>query len=194
MTAMKLFTFALLIAALAATGARAQSPELGPAEVQIELRPHVAAPQRELLLGDIAIVRTRDLLAIQQLVALPIGRAPRPGTDAVLRRDAIARWIRTQLGLAHSRTLWTGGGETLVRGIGSGTKDIELNRPANDPSRQAVARGEWVVLQLKAGPVELERRAQAMQDGKVGETVNVRAESGPVAARITAPGRVEATL
>lgn len=198
MVTMKPLTLSLLIAAMAPLGVHAQPGEPGPAEVQIELRPQVSALPGPLRLGDLAIVRTRDLAAIQQLVALPVGHAPRPGATAVVRRDVVARWIRMQLGLAHSRTLWTGADESVIRGISPSGAVLAGTKPSIAAAPEAavpgVARGQWVLLQLKSGPVELERRAQAMQDGNVGETVNVRAENGLVAARVTAPGRVEATL
>ena len=59
-----------------------------------------------------------------------------------------------------------------------------------------VARGEWVALHLKSGGVELEGRAQALQDGELGQMVKVRSanRADPMTARIVAPGRVEAML
>jgi flagellar basal body P-ring formation protein FlgA len=59
-----------------------------------------------------------------------------------------------------------------------------------------VARGEWVLLRVRSGQIELERRAQVMQDGDLGQVVQVRsaANSASIAARVTASGQVEATL
>jgi flagella basal body P-ring formation protein FlgA len=59
-----------------------------------------------------------------------------------------------------------------------------------------VARGEWVLLHLRSGLVELEGRAQAMQDAGLGQIVQVRSSGGsaPMMARVIAAGRVEAAL
>lgn len=191
---MNLRTFSLMLAALVPLGAHAQSIDLGPNDVHIELRPQIDTNQRELRLGDLAIIRTRDLMMIRQLIALPIGHAPRAGAATVVRRDAIARWVRSQAGLPMARTLWTGASETLIQGSNGKTPSSFASVASIGSATQVVTRGEWVMLQLKSGAVELERRAQALQDGSIGDTVKVRAENGPLDARITARGRVEASL
>jgi flagella basal body P-ring formation protein FlgA len=66
----------------------------------------------------------------------------------------------------------------------------------NTASTPMVGRGEWVLLRLKSGLVELESRVQAMQQGDLGQTVQVRSSGGsaPLAARVIARGQVEAML
>ena len=57
----------------------------------------------------------------------------------------------------------------------------------------AVARGERVELLHRLGAVEILADASALQDGEIGQHVQVRVEAsrGPVLARVVAPGRVE---
>lgn len=59
--------------------------------------------------------------------------------------------------------------------------------------RPAVARGDWVALRIHAGAMEMESRAEALQNGAVGQVVNVkpRGSTGTLEARVLAPGRVE---
>ncbi len=304
---------------------------LGDRQMQIELRPHFIARHPEVRLGDIAILHTRDLPTIEQLSALWIGQAPRTGAEMIVRRDMVARWVRSQLGIELEQVLWTGPEETRVHSMSQefpagrieraaklalrswlgthagqhrvetlalasdvklpgGTVELkvrplglnarptprmvvwvdvhvdgrpirtvavsfaveayrelgvaragrnpgyadmnedresELSRPpasgvpisrrpnyALRDSRATeapgeserhttgkapapgVARGDWVVVHLSSGLVELEGRAQALQDGEVGQLVTVRPAKGasPVQARVVAPGHVEATL
>jgi flagella basal body P-ring formation protein FlgA len=61
--------------------------------------------------------------------------------------------------------------------------------------RPAVARGDWVALRIHAGAMELESRAEALQNGRAGQTVSVKPHgaSGILEARVLGPGRVELT-
>jgi flagellar basal body P-ring formation protein FlgA len=56
----------------------------------------------------------------------------------------------------------------------------------------AVTRGEQVTVLARSGDMELEARAEALQDGQVGQTVRVRTASGtaPVVAQVVSAGRV----
>jgi flagellar basal body P-ring formation protein FlgA len=324
------------VAAWALWPGAASAVELGEGQVQIELRPLVTAREPEVRLGDVANIYTRDLPTIQRLSALPLGQAPLAGSEAVVRRDVIARWVRSQLGIGRDQVVWSGPEETHVRRLAQelpsarieqaakvalndwlqsrasryGTEVLplpaDLKLPAGRvelkarplvanaeptprmvvwmdvlvegrfvravpvsfnveayreawvaPSNVArgvalapgmvakrevdithrsaavlpvkgtqlgeaaagwtttkalkegepiternvapaplVARGEWVALHLKSGLVQLEGRAQALQDGELGQVVQVRSTNGasPVAARIVAPGKVEAML
>lgn len=62
-------------------------------------------------------------------------------------------------------------------------------------SQPAVTRGEWVALRVRSGSIELESRVEALQNGKVGQTVSVKPSraGGAILARIVAPGQVEVT-
>ena len=86
------------------------------AQIEIELRPEVVAKQRQVLLGDVAFLRATDLAAIQRLVELPLGPAPRPGSEAVMDRATLARWIRSQLGIASEQLSWRGAERSHVKG------------------------------------------------------------------------------
>ncbi len=324
-----------LIAAAATSPLAGWAVEPAEPQVRIELRPQVAARGDRVLLGDIAILHTRDLTTIQRLAALPLGHTPRAGSEAVVRREVIARWIRSQLGIQREDVEWAGPQESTVRGVAQDyagarvestaaaelrtwlakhanryTVDIvglagELQLPAgavqlvarplaagaeprsrmtvwvdilvdgrfaraipvsfaveafrdawvtpvstpanvaltqaalerrevrvvdravqsgvdpfavgaspqvwrttralkegeavstrNSAPTPTIARGAWVALHMKSGPVELVARAQALQDGEVGQVVQVRSSNGsaPVAARVVAAGRVEALL
>ena len=60
----------------------------------------------------------------------------------------------------------------------------------------AIARGDWVTLQLRSGPIELESRAEALQDGELGQRVKVRLpdRASPLEGRVVDRSRVEAKL
>lgn len=313
------------------------SIELRDGQVQIALRSDSAVASSQVMLGDVAVLHTRELSAIQRLVSLPLGRAPAVGTESVLARPAIERWIRSQFGMTREQLVWSGPEEAHVRtlaqelpaaqlqrlaeaalrdwlgqrtsryelqavapprdlklpaglvelhvrpfpanaepaqrtvvwvdvlvnaslvravpvsfrldafrdawvapaGLASGvnlapsmvekrelkltgrpqredfpvaqsqdgpifkgwhtTKPVEAGEPItlrNVGPAALVARGEWVLLRLNSGLVQLERRAQVMQDGKLGQVVKVRSSNGlePISARVMGAGQVEATL
>lgn len=88
---------------------------LAPGQVEIELRAEVTAPHRAVTLGEIAYLRTTDLATMQRLMVLPLGEAPRAGSEAVLHRAALARWIRTRAGVGLERMSWIGPDLTAVR-------------------------------------------------------------------------------
>ncbi|WP_158513856.1 flagella basal body P-ring formation protein FlgA [Ramlibacter tataouinensis] len=163
------------------------------AQVRIELQPNFLAHAGEVRLGDVAIVRSTDLRAIRQLVAMPLGSSPQPGTEAWVRRDAISRWLRVRLGILQDDVQWSGADEVQV--IGAATES-----PGRGPvaTRGAVyiSHGEWVSLEIRSGAVQLEMRAQALQDGIAGQTIKVRTTQGGsvVFARVIGPGRAEAML
>ena len=107
----------LVIAAIAAAAPVAVMAQTHPrTQIEIELRPEVVATQRQVMLGDVAFLRTTDLAAIQRLVALPLGPAPRPGNEAVMDRATLARWIRSQLGIASEQLSWNGAERSHIKG------------------------------------------------------------------------------
>jgi flagellar basal body P-ring formation protein FlgA len=164
----KLLPF-IALSALAPAAAMAFEPAAG--QVHIELRPQVAARGEQVLLGDVAILRTRDLATIQRLAALPLGRAPRAGSEAVLGRDDIARWIRSQLGITRSQVEWTGPYQSTVRGVAQDLAAVRVEKAATAALR------EWLTqhasrytmdalalpgdLQIPAGTVQLAPRPLA---------------------------------
>lgn len=104
-------TFLAGACALAAITTHAQAD----APVQIEMRAIANATTEQVVLGDLAIVRTHDAATIRDLVALPLGERPSAGGETTVRRDAIARWVRVRLGLGRSDVDWNGAAETIVR-------------------------------------------------------------------------------
>jgi flagella basal body P-ring formation protein FlgA len=102
----------LLAAGLAGyAGAAAAAPGR---EITIELRPRVTVSEPRVRLGDVAFLTTRDLPTLRQLMALPLGPAPRPGTPASLDRETIERWVMARTGLPSSPVRWTGASETEI--------------------------------------------------------------------------------
>jgi hypothetical protein len=158
--------------------------------VQIELRPRVLVPTGEVRLGDVAIIRTSDLHAIQSLSNLSLGTAPQAGAGMWLSRDGVARWLRSQLGVLRTHVQWSGAVELHV--IGSPAASPRMEGAAAAPA--GVRRGEWVSLRMVSGELRIESRAQASSDAGRGEVVNVRTVSAPnlILARVIGPGRVEA--
>jgi flagellar basal body P-ring formation protein FlgA len=75
------------------------------------------------------------------------------------------------------------------RGLRAGdivtTKDVE--------PIPVIQRGDWVVLRLVDGDVSMERRAEALQDGQIGQNIRVKFSSSDrsVLARVTNSGFVE---
>lgn len=57
----------------------------------------------------------------------------------------------------------------------------------------AVERGQWLTARSVAGSVALESRVEALQDGRVGQTVRVKQanSANSISARVTGPGQVE---
>lgn len=173
------------LALLAALPARA-------ADVEVELRARAVAHGAQVMLGDVAYVRGDQLDAVVRLVRLPLGRAPRAGSQARLSRDSLQRWARSQLGSLASQATWTGADEVNISAVAQ-----ESHQPApqlaGHRSAPVVARGEWVTLLARQGGIELEGPAEALEDGHVGQAVRVRSagSSGSIVARVIAPGRVE---
>lgn len=106
-----------LLAAMTALPATAVAD--GNAAVSIELRPRVQVAQGQVRLGDIAYLTARDLPMLRQLMALPVGAAPWPGSPALLERDTLERWVAARSGLytgdgTGPAIRWSGAGETAI--------------------------------------------------------------------------------
>jgi flagella basal body P-ring formation protein FlgA len=243
--------------------------------VRIDLRPAATARHAQVVLGEIADIHARDLDTIRQLVSLPLGDRARAGSESIVRREVLERWVRLQLGIPRAEVLWGGAAESVIRTpaqelhasrIESAARDalaswlaknapayraealplsadvtlpagqaavtprpiaepLDVDRrvtvwvdvtvddrrirsvpvnfaiervgvPAGTSAERSVARGDWVSLRLKNAGVELETRVQALQDGRVGDVVRVRASAAtePVPARVLSNGHVEALL
>ena len=66
---------------------------------------------------------------------------------------------------------------------------------ANSAPAPLVARGDVALLRIKDTAIELESRVEVLQDGLLGQRVRVKAKNaaGPVLARVTGAGRLEAS-
>jgi flagellar basal body P-ring formation protein FlgA len=104
-------------------------------QVQIEQRAEFAARAQKVLLGDIATLRTTDLPTIQRLSALSLGQSPAVGAEAVLRRDVIVRWVRSQLGIDTGQVLWSGAEETRVHTFAQEFPASRIEQVAKDALR-----------------------------------------------------------
>lgn len=198
------FRFVLAAAALVPGACIAGAPSAD-VQVQVELQGSVIARGPKVLLGDVAVVRSEDLPMLRKVMRLNLGDAPPVGEERTLQRHAVARWIHLQLGLPFGQVHWVGPDQSQVRTVDAPTSFIQA-RPTTSPtrpvptaqteSRLTVARGHWVSLHMQSGSVALQARAQALEDGAIGEVIQVRAttSASPVAARVVAPGRVEAVL
>lgn len=162
------------------------------AEVQVQLRPYVAVHAEKVYLGDVAYVRGTELAAVRRLVMLPLGAAPRTRSEARLSRETLIRWARSQLGGVAGQAHWTGADEVS---ISRAARELHADRSwgAEREALPAIARGEWVTLLARSSGIELESRAEALQDAHIGQPVRVRSAgaSGSVVARVVARGRVE---
>ncbi|MDN8618006.1 flagellar basal body P-ring formation chaperone FlgA [Variovorax ginsengisoli] len=78
----------------------------------IELRPKVSVGAGQVRLGDIAYLTTRDLPLLRQLMAMPIGAAPRVGSPVLVDRDTIKRWVSARSGGLDIQ--WAGASEAEV--------------------------------------------------------------------------------
>lgn len=159
---------AMVFAAASVAAAPAQSGDLAAGEVQIELRPQVTVPNRQVLLGDVAHVRTTELATIQRLVALPLGEAPRPGGQAVLERQALARWIRSRMGIESQRVTWLGVERTVVQATAQTLLAAQVEEVAREALQQWLqarttrfdleGSGAGQTLQLPPGQLTLKAR------------------------------------
>ncbi|WP_158290276.1 flagellar basal body P-ring formation chaperone FlgA [Ramlibacter sp. WS9] len=142
--------------------------ELGAGQVSIELRPQFVARQSEVTLGDIAILHTTDLQTIQRLATLSLGRSPAVGNEAVVRRDVVSRWVRTQLGIPSGNVLWAGAEETHVSTVAQTLASDRVEQAARAALREwmATRATRYVIdaqplpadIKLPAGNVELKAR------------------------------------
>jgi flagella basal body P-ring formation protein FlgA len=78
------------------------------------------------------------------------------------------------------------------------TRAVHAGEPltrSNAREAKAVERGEWVALRFQSGGLQLEGRAEALQEGARGQVVRVRMSGAreAIEARVVERGRVEAT-
>ncbi len=114
--ALGLVWFAALFSLVGAgTGAaQAQTKEGMQVLLHVELKPQVEVTQSQVVLADIAYLRSSDLTVLRRAMALPLGHAPRPGGVVSLTSERAQQWLRGQTGLGSEQVLWTGAGATEI--------------------------------------------------------------------------------
>jgi flagella basal body P-ring formation protein FlgA len=103
---------AIAFLALSAAGASHGAPV--ESDIQIELRSYVQVRAHEVHLGDVAVIHSRDAKAIELLVTLPLGAAPRGEAESTVTRESIERWVHHKLGLRTDLMAWSGSDEVVV--------------------------------------------------------------------------------
>lgn len=111
----------------------------GVVQARIELLPAASVPGGEVLLGDVARLRSSDLAVMRTLVHLPVGRAPRHGEAALLRRADLAQWIRRHTGLAPDALEWSGAQEMRVLRAKPLLRGEDIARAAMDAARSSMS-------------------------------------------------------
>jgi flagellar basal body P-ring formation protein FlgA len=124
--------------------------------------------------------------------------------DAWISRPGVPQGVSLSAGMLEQREVKVGWPSMHTASAGEVPRAWRTTRaiPAGEPitvrnvaAAPLVGRGDWVVLRLKSGLVEVESRAQALQDGQLGQLVQVRSnERATLPARVTAAGHVEAAL
>jgi flagella basal body P-ring formation protein FlgA len=128
-----------LLAAAALAFGWSASAEAGAAPIQIALTASVGVARTEVSLGDIATLTTTDLGTLKQLMALPLGPAPRAGEKAQLGQAELARWIHAQTGIVAGRIIWEGPSITTVHRASTEISSSRLLAVANDSLRAWLA-------------------------------------------------------
>lgn len=149
--------------------ARAAGAGAPAARVSVELRPEVEVRGAQVWLGDVAILETDDLAALERLIAVPLGPAPRSGTVMRLERGPLLRWIRAQTGIPADQVSWRGPEGSSIRLALAEVSGGEVAARAAAALSSAVERAGWRPLltpvqiprdvSVPAGVVELAARS-----------------------------------
>lgn len=75
---------------------------------RIKLRDTVRVTSAEVTLGDVAVLTTSQPQILRELMALPLGPAPRAGEPVRLGRAQLAQWVRARTGAGPHEILWEG--------------------------------------------------------------------------------------
>lgn len=141
-----LATACVALLAVAAGGpAPASAASGGAAPVRIALRPTAEVVGPDVTLGDVAVLTTRDLETLRQLMALSVGRGERGGTLR-LERDRLAPVVQARAGVGIGQVEWVGAAASVVRLAG------------REVSGEAIAREAETALRAALDGVRIERR------------------------------------
>lgn len=161
--------------------------------LRVRLKPVAEARQTQVTLDDLANLYSADLNLLRRAMAIPMGRAPEPGTTLTVRSEHIWRWIAPRLGVGSDKVVFEGPASVVVAapGIAVHAHAQPSKPPATEP--RAVVRGDWATLTAQSGPLTLESRVEVLEDGAVGHLVRVRRPNAgdTMQARVSGPGRVE---
>ena len=137
----------------------------------LELLPRAEVAAEAVSLGQIARLSSPELALVRRLVHLPVGRVPRDGQAALVRREALAQWVQRETGLAAGELAWQGSEVVRVNRVTRQVSGDELARAATAALRPWLARrgfaGEpWVArvprdVGVPAGELELRPRPLA---------------------------------
>ncbi|GAB3658460.1 hypothetical protein [Ramlibacter alkalitolerans] len=173
--------------------------------VTVELLPQAEVAGDGVALGQIAHLRSSELALMRQLVHLPIGRVPRDGQPAFVRRESLARWVQRETGLGEGELAWQG--PELVR-VNRATRQVrgsELAQAATEALRAWLAQHGWGAqlrvaraphdLAVPAGEVQF--RPRPMGDAALRNRMLVWVEvwcEGAFVRAVPVPLEIEATL
>jgi flagella basal body P-ring formation protein FlgA len=107
------------------------------AAISIEMRPDASVRGSQVRLGDVAFMTTRDLTLLRQMMALPLGHAPRPGSPAVLDRETVVRWVTARS--MGTKIAWRGAAETFVESASQQISGETVANAARDALRRWLA-------------------------------------------------------
>ncbi len=185
---------ALLPLALALVAQLASAGELeGGLVLRVRLKPVVEARSQQVTLDDVADMYATELPLLRRAMAIPMGRAPAPGTTLTVRSDQIWRWVAPRLGVGSDKVVFEGPESVVVAAPGMAVQAGAQPMTTAAPKTRVVARGDWATLTAQSGPLTLESRVEVLDDGAIGHLVRVRGPhaSSSVPARVTGPGRLE---
>lgn len=142
----------------------------------------VAAAARASIAGSMPAGSARALkaVAIPPGLRLPPGKVrlhPRPSPAAAVSRDALRVWVEIFVDDRLFRVVpvvFSISRSAAAHATADGESSGRRSSVAPVSSIPAIHRGQWINLRTQTGTVVLETRAQALQDGHVGQRVKAR--------------------
>jgi flagella basal body P-ring formation protein FlgA len=111
----------------------------GAPRATLELLPQAEVTGDTVSLGQIAHLRSPELALVLQLVHLPVGRVPRDGQPAFVRRELLAQWVQRETGLAAEELAWQGSEVARVNRVTRHVSGAELAQAATGALRPWLA-------------------------------------------------------
>jgi len=130
----------------------------------VELLAHADVHGDLVSLGQVAHLSSAELPLLRQLVQLPIGRVPRDGQPALVRRERLAQWVQRETGLAAGELAWQGSELARVERTTRKVHGAELARAAVEALRNSLAeRGLAADARVARAPRDLDVPAGDLQ-------------------------------